>query len=91
MTRSVADAAAMLGAIAGPDPDDPTAVHEPVPDYLAGIGAGVRGLRIGIDRPLNAAARLGADADRYSFIVVDFHHLLLAGLPAHSLVPPIAA
>ena len=27
-------------------------------------------------------ARLGADVDRYSFIAVDFHHLLLAGLPA---------
>src|SRR5436309_4292894 len=31
----------------------------------------------------SAAARLGADVDRYSFIVVDLHHLLLAGLPAH--------
>jgi hypothetical protein len=30
-------------------------------------------------------ARLGADVVRYSFIAVDFHHLLLAGLPAHSL------
>ena len=29
-------------------------------------------------------ARLGADADRYSFIAADFHRLLLAGLPAHS-------
>jgi hypothetical protein len=28
-------------------------------------------------------ARLGADVDRYSFIVADLHHLLLAGLPAH--------
>ena len=28
-------------------------------------------------------ARLGADVDHYSFIAVDFHHLLLAGLPAH--------
>jgi hypothetical protein len=28
-------------------------------------------------------ARLGADVDRYSFIAVDLHHLLLAGLPAH--------
>jgi hypothetical protein len=28
-------------------------------------------------------ARLGVDAVRYSFIVVDLHHLLLAGLPAH--------
>jgi hypothetical protein len=31
----------------------------------------------------NANARLGADVGRYSFIVVDLHHLLLAGLPAH--------
>jgi hypothetical protein len=31
----------------------------------------------------DAGARLGADAVRYSFIVVDLHHLLLAGLPAH--------
>jgi hypothetical protein len=27
----------------------------------------------------DADARLGADADRYSFIAVDLHHLLLAG------------
>lgn len=60
MTRSAADAAAMLGVIAGADLDDPTALHEPVPDYLAGIAEGVRGLRIGIDRALIAA---GADAD----------------------------
>jgi hypothetical protein len=33
----------------------------------------------------DANARLGADVDRYSFIVVDLHHLLLAGLPAHLL------
>ena len=31
----------------------------------------------------DANARLGADVDRYTFIVVDLHHLLLAGLPAH--------
>jgi hypothetical protein len=29
-------------------------------------------------------ARRGADVVRYSFIVMDLHHLLLAGLPAHS-------
>jgi hypothetical protein len=34
-----------------------------------------------------AAARLGADVDRYSFIAVDLHHLLLAGLPAHTEQP----
>src|SRR6516225_8302104 len=31
----------------------------------------------------DANARLGVDVDRYSFIVVDLHHLLFAGLPAH--------
>jgi amidase len=55
MTRSAADAAALLGSIAGPDPDDPTALQAAVPDYLGGIDGGVRGLRIGIDRALNAA------------------------------------
>jgi amidase len=60
MTRSAADAAAILGAIAGVDPDDPTALEVPVPDYLAVIDNGVRGLRIGIDRALIAG---GADAD----------------------------
>ena len=31
------------------------------------------------DTLTNARARLGADVDRYSFIVVDLHHLLFAG------------
>jgi hypothetical protein len=31
----------------------------------------------------DADARLGADVGHYSFTVMDFHHLLLAGLPAH--------
>jgi len=36
------------------------------------------------DSLADACARLGADVVRYSFIAVDLHHLLLAGLPAHS-------
>ena len=36
------------------------------------------------DALANACARLGADVDRYSFIVMDLHHLLLASLLAHS-------
>ena len=31
----------------------------------------------------DACAQLGADVGCYSFIAVDLHHLLLAGLPAH--------
>jgi amidase len=53
MTRSAADCAAMLGAIAGIDPNDPTASPEPVPNYLAGIRRGLRGLRIGVDADWN--------------------------------------
>jgi amidase len=49
LTRSVADAAAMLQAIAGPDPLDPTASRRPVPDYLGALAQGVAGLRIGVD------------------------------------------
>lgn len=40
------------------------------------------------DTLTDAAARLGADVGRYAFIVMDSHHLLLAGLPAHSLYVP---
>ena len=36
-----------------------------------------------VDVLANGNARLGADVVRYTFIVSDFHRLLLAGLPAH--------
>lgn len=49
MARSAADAAAVLQAIAGADPKDPTASQEPVPDYLAQMTRGLSGLRVGID------------------------------------------
>lgn len=50
MTRSAADAAAMLGVIAGADPNDPTALQAPVPDYEAELGRTIRGVTIGVDR-----------------------------------------
>lgn len=53
MARSAADAAVLLGAIAGGDPKDPTARLDPAPDYPAAAGLGVRGLRIGIDPAWN--------------------------------------
>lgn len=53
MTRNAADAAAILGVIAGADPDDPTAIQDPVPDYLAGLEKSIRGTIIGIDRSYN--------------------------------------
>ena len=56
MTRSAADAAAMLAAIAGVDSNDPTALQDAVPDYMAELEGGLRGVRIGIDAAWNAAA-----------------------------------
>ena len=50
ITRSAEDAAMMMGAMAGFDPKDSTSIDEPVPDYVAGLGESVEGLRIGIVR-----------------------------------------
>jgi aspartyl-tRNA(Asn)/glutamyl-tRNA(Gln) amidotransferase subunit A len=50
MTRTVRDAAILLGAMAGFDPKDSTSVDLPVPDYEAALTGYIRGLRIGIPR-----------------------------------------
>ena len=49
MARTAADCAAMMQVLAGADPADPTTLDAPVPDYLAGLTAPIRGLRIGVD------------------------------------------
>jgi aspartyl-tRNA(Asn)/glutamyl-tRNA(Gln) amidotransferase subunit A len=48
MTRTAGDAAALLGAIAGEDPRDPTSGRVPVPDYVAALEGEIAGKRIGI-------------------------------------------
>ena len=50
MTRSVWDAAVMLQAIAGHDPADTSSLAAPVPDYLAHLEDGARGLKLGLLR-----------------------------------------
>lgn len=50
MTRTVADAAMMLQAIAGADPHDRTCASEPVPSYEAALTGDLKGLRIGVPR-----------------------------------------
>jgi amidase len=49
MTRNVADAARMLGVIAGADPRDPTASDLPVPDYLDALTETLSGVRVAVD------------------------------------------
>jgi aspartyl-tRNA(Asn)/glutamyl-tRNA(Gln) amidotransferase subunit A len=52
LTRTVEDAALVLQAIAGHDPDDATSSPEPVPDYASALNGDVRRLRVGIPRTL---------------------------------------
>ncbi len=50
MTKTVRDAAIMLGAMAGHDPKDSTSADLPVPDFEAALTGDVRGRRIGIPK-----------------------------------------
>jgi aspartyl-tRNA(Asn)/glutamyl-tRNA(Gln) amidotransferase subunit A len=61
LTRSAADAALLLGVIAGVDPRDATSLDAPVPDYRAALGGSVAGLRLGVPRELLDSE--GVDAD----------------------------
>ncbi len=54
MTRSVGDAAAMYNALAGEDANDPTTLTAPVPDFLAALDDGARGLVVGVDEAYNS-------------------------------------
>jgi amidase len=55
MTRTVADAAAELQAIAGPDPEDPVTANAPAADYLAALKTdALAGRRIGVIASTNA-------------------------------------
>ena len=48
LTLTAEDAALLLTAMSGHDPRDSTSVDAPVPDYAAGLGASLEGLRIGL-------------------------------------------
>ena len=50
LTRSAADAALLLGAMAGFDARDSTSVDVPVPDYSATLGDSIKGLKIGLPK-----------------------------------------
>jgi aspartyl-tRNA(Asn)/glutamyl-tRNA(Gln) amidotransferase subunit A len=48
LARSALDCALLLGLMAGADPEDPTAIGGPVPDYVAATRETVKGLSIGV-------------------------------------------
>jgi aspartyl-tRNA(Asn)/glutamyl-tRNA(Gln) amidotransferase subunit A len=48
LAQTVEDCALLTGLMAGADPEDPTASHLPVPDYIAAAKQPIRGLKIGV-------------------------------------------
>jgi aspartyl-tRNA(Asn)/glutamyl-tRNA(Gln) amidotransferase subunit A len=50
LTKTVRDAALIMNAIAGHDPQDSTSLNEPVPDYTASLGQDLRGIRLGLPK-----------------------------------------
>jgi aspartyl-tRNA(Asn)/glutamyl-tRNA(Gln) amidotransferase subunit A len=50
LTKTVQDAALIMQAIAGHDPQDTTCLNEPVPDYSAALDRDLRGIRLGLPR-----------------------------------------
>jgi aspartyl-tRNA(Asn)/glutamyl-tRNA(Gln) amidotransferase subunit A len=69
MAWTAEDCALMLQALAGHDPSDPASASRLIPDYTAQLGAGIKGMRIGvihhfheIDHKVSAGTQRGIDA-----------------------------
>jgi aspartyl-tRNA(Asn)/glutamyl-tRNA(Gln) amidotransferase subunit A len=61
IARSCADAALLLGVLAGPDPHDATSYPKPAPNFVSSLTGDVSGLRVGLPRGFFDGA--GADAE----------------------------
>lgn len=102
MTKSVQDAAIMLGAMAGHDPKDSTSAELDVPDFEAMLGAGVRGKKIGIPQEYHMDGMPGEIADLWQrgaemlrsagaqIIDITLPHTKYA-LPAYYVIAPAEA
>src|SRR6202000_2958831 len=93
--RSAADAAAALQVMAGFDPRASTSGDVPVPDYSKGLGAPLKGLRIGLLReffdglePRNAAL-IEEALNIYTGLGAEMREVSLPHLPLS--VPPFSA
>ena len=73
LTRTVLDNALLLTAMAGHDGADPISLDLPVRDFTFGIGEGVRGIRLGIDRDFFFSSRLTDNVRRAAQDALDFY------------------
>ena len=48
LASTVQDTALVFGAIAGFDPNDPMSLRDPVPNYVSGLQANMKGMRVGV-------------------------------------------
>ena len=102
MTKSVQDAAIMLGAMAGHDPKDSTSADISVPDFEAALTGDIRGKKIGIPREyrvdgmpaeIDALWRRGAEMLRDAgaeIVDISLPHTKYA-LPAYYVIAPAEA
>jgi len=99
MTRSAEDAAIMMQTMAGFDEKDSTSVDLPVPDYMAGLGNSLAGLKIGLPKEFfgdglnsDVAAAIEAAVNEYKKLgatvtEVSMPTLKLA-IPAYYVIAP---
>lgn len=76
LTRSVRDNAMLLQVLSGADVGDSASASAAVPDFTAGIGTDIKGLRIGVLRHFHsedmlAEAQVAAGIDRVSDVLSD--------------------
>jgi aspartyl-tRNA(Asn)/glutamyl-tRNA(Gln) amidotransferase subunit A len=73
LTRTVDDNALMLTAMAGYDRRDPISLDVAVPDFTSGVGRGVKGLRIGIEREFFLSSKTTNDVRESAEEALDFY------------------
>ncbi|MCB1804534.1 MAG: aspartyl/glutamyl-tRNA amidotransferase subunit A, partial [Candidatus Competibacteraceae bacterium] len=102
LAQDAADAALLLGVIAGFDPRDSTCADQPVPDYSAQLARPLQGLRIGLPKEYfetgldSTVAQLCQDAiAAYQELGASVHEISLPttaqAIPAYYIVAPAEA
>src|ERR1700721_300008 len=85
LTRTVRDAAVLLGVIAGHDPLDATSAELPVSDYVRSLDQPVKGLRVGVPAEYFGE---GLDAEVRAAVESAIERLRDAGCEIHSVSLP---
>ena len=90
ISRTVADCAATIGAIAGFDPRDGYTRREPVPDYLGRLAEGVRGLKMGLVKELLEPGLVGVEGQTRDAVMAAVEVLRGLGAEVKEISLPLA-